>query len=42
LFDAEYQKELNESGKMQKYLTRKSKKVAAKEKKSNEWSIKDL
>uniref|UniRef100_A0A0B7B8N0 rRNA biogenesis protein RRP36 n=2 Tax=Arion vulgaris TaxID=1028688 RepID=A0A0B7B8N0_9EUPU len=42
LFEAEYQKELNETGKMQKYLTRKSKKMAAKEKRKNEWSTKDL
>ncbi|CAG5119816.1 unnamed protein product [Candidula unifasciata] len=42
LLDAEYQKELTESGKMQKYLTRKSKKIAAKEKRKQEWSTKDL
>ncbi|BFZ06992.1 hypothetical protein BsWGS_10031 [Bradybaena similaris] len=42
LLEAEYQKELTESGKMQKYLTRKNKKIAAKEKRKQEWSTKDL
>jgi len=42
LFEAEYQKELNEAGKMQKYLTRKNKKTVAKEKRTNEWSMRDL
>ncbi|CAL1540961.1 unnamed protein product [Lymnaea stagnalis] len=42
LLDAEFKKELEETGKMQKYLTRKSKKLAAKEKRKNAWSTEDI
>lgn len=42
LIDTEYQKELDESGKLQKYLARKRKKIAAHEKRKNTWIAKDL
>ncbi|KAH9509198.1 hypothetical protein Btru_049338 [Bulinus truncatus] len=40
--DAEFKKELEESGKMQKYLYRKSKKLSAQEKRKQTWITKDI
>ncbi|XP_059173356.1 ribosomal RNA processing protein 36 homolog isoform X2 [Physella acuta] len=42
LWEAEFKKELEEKGKMQKYLTRKSKKLVSKERKTNTWTTKDV
>ncbi|XP_005106823.2 ribosomal RNA processing protein 36 homolog [Aplysia californica] len=42
LEEEEYKKELEKSGKMQKYLTRKTKKIAMKEKKKQSWTTKDV
>ena len=40
--EKEHKEELEKSGKMQKYLKKKSKKLALKEKKSKAWSTKDI
>ncbi|KAK6997713.1 ribosomal RNA processing protein 36 [Biomphalaria glabrata] len=42
LLETEMKKELEQSGNMQKYLQRKNKKLAAKEKRKSEWTTKDF
>lgn len=42
LEEKEHKEELEKSGKMQKYLKKKSKKLAVKERKSKAWSTKDV